>query len=84
MVTTYTFSLTAYAFSSGGGLCFFDDIFLINSNTIPISTAPCITNLSPITKVAGIGDVLTIEGYNFGNSNGTVLFTTADEGGTLF
>ena len=81
--TPYTYTLTSNIPNYPGNYYYYDQYFFINSDTIPISTAPCITNLSPISRVAGIGDVLTIEGNNFRGTQGKVLFTAANRGGTF-
>jgi len=70
-----------------GNFYYYDDYFLINSDTIPVVTdnTPIITTqLNTISKIAGIKDTLTIEGYHFGNNKGNVLFSAADNGGKTF
>ena len=84
---TFT-SYTNFALSGNADIYemyYYDDIFYLNSDTIPIATnyKPFITtNLDDISKVAGIGDTLTISGYHFGTEPGQVLFKAADKGGT--
>jgi len=56
----------------------YDKIFFYGAT--PVISTP----LHTISKIAGIGDVLTIAGYNFGNSQGKVLFSDADNGGIFF
>ena len=42
------------------------------------------TNLSSISKVAGVGDILTIAGDNFGHNKGAIHFKAADKGGQQY
>ena len=44
---------------------------------------PYITNITPISRVAGVDDIVTITGNNFGNTRGTALFTAANRGGLV-
>jgi len=45
---------------------------------------PTITNISPTSRFAGIGEILTINGSNFGTTPGKVYFRTADNGGETY
>lgn len=40
---------------------------------------PFVSNFSPSTVTAGTGNTITINGFNFGATQGTVQFTNADE-----
>jgi len=88
--TNATTFATNYALSSDADIYDYyryDNIFLINSNTISIATdnKPFITtHLNTLSKIAGISDTLTIRGYHFGNTTGSVYFKAADEGGKRF
>ncbi|MDR2011356.1 MAG: T9SS type A sorting domain-containing protein [Bacteroidales bacterium] len=66
----------------------YDSTYYINPSSILINTIgtnPVITtDLSSITKIAGVGDTLVIRGYNFGNTKGILKFSTADDGGQTF
>ena len=46
--------------------------------------APVFSNFSHTSRIAGVGDVLTINGSNFGTQRGTILFKTADDGGLTY
>ncbi|MDR2834771.1 MAG: T9SS type A sorting domain-containing protein, partial [Bacteroidales bacterium] len=62
----------------------YDNTTYVQPSTISISTPvkPYIsTNLSTQTKHAGIGDILTINGGNFGTQPGKLCFTTPTHGG---
>lgn len=64
----------------------YDHVAFANSDTIPVITdgRPVIfTNLSRISKIAGVSDTLTIQGYNLGNEHGSLHFTAADAGGLM-
>ena len=43
-----------------------------------------VTNMGSISKVAGVGEVLTIDGENFGKQKGAVFFKAADNGGETY
>ncbi|MCL1851074.1 MAG: IPT/TIG domain-containing protein [Bacteroidetes bacterium] len=45
---------------------------------------PAITNLSPLSIVAGTDQILTITGANFGTQRGTVCFKVANNGGQTY
>jgi len=68
-----TYTLTKNAHSTD--YYFYDKTFFYG--LLPIITTP----LNTISKIAGIGDILTIDGYNFGNNKGFILFSEADKGG---
>ncbi|MGJ8683217.1 MAG: T9SS type A sorting domain-containing protein [Nonlabens sp.] len=60
----------------------------INFNYTPSLSkmgTPSITNVSPLSVNAGVGDVITINGSGFGatQGSGTVVFSNADDGGSL-
>jgi len=83
----YDSNNSAYALTSNAphsSIYFFDEVFLINSDTIPVSTVPKITNLSPTSRIAGVGDILTIDGSSFGSQRGTIYFKAADDGGQTY
>ena len=85
--TDFTLQHTFYSQTSNGSLYdlnSYDDCFFINSNTISISTKPTITNISPTSINAGIGNILTIKGTNFRAQKGKVLFSAADNGGETY
>jgi len=50
----------------------------------PTGLLPAITNFTPISRIAGVGEILTIQGTNFGNQRGTVYFTAANNGGQTY
>ena len=87
--TTYTTHLSTYALSSNANFLNYyeyDHTFYINS-IISTGNSPVITtNFNTISKVAGTGEILTIQGANFGNTQGTgtVYFKVADNGGQTF
>lgn len=56
---------------------------LPKSSTQRSPLAPVISNFSPSSLNAGVGDILTIQGSGFGNTIGEVLFSKADDGGSL-
>ena len=45
---------------------------------------PVITSFSPTSRVAGVGEILTINGSNFGTTPGKVYFRAADNGGSTY
>ena len=45
---------------------------------------PTITSISPTSRVAGVGEILTINGSNFGTTSGKVYFRAADNGGQTY
>lgn len=63
----------------------YDNTYYTNPSSYNITTVPptptITTNLSAIHLCAGIGDILTINGSNFGTQPGNVLFSSADLGG---
>jgi len=72
---------------SNAQLYYYDQTIFIDSDTIWVTTTgkPFINNdLSAQSKIAGIGDVLTIKGHHFGNTQGTVHFKAANDGGQSF
>ncbi len=61
---------------------FYDNTYYINPPKYNIFPTPIITtDLSKIHVRAGVGDILTINGKNFGSQKGKVLFSSADKGG---
>ena len=73
-------SKCSYSLSSTGSTTsLFDQVFYD-----PIDYLPIINSFSPPSIVAGIGDTLTIDGRNFGNIPGTILFKSADDGGKTY
>jgi len=75
--THATYTLTSFAPYSGYDI-YYDKTFL--NSFLPNIT----TNMSSISKPAGIGEVLTIEGKNFGMQKGVVFFKAADNGGQTY
>ncbi|HPX75786.1 MAG TPA: T9SS type A sorting domain-containing protein [Bacteroidales bacterium] len=63
----------------------YDNTYYVNPTnyniTTPLPIPTISTNLDNITLNAGVGDILTINGNNFGNQPGKVLFSSADKGG---
>lgn len=45
------------------------------------STMPQIDSITPEWAAAGVGDIITIHGENFGEGTGTIFFRDADRGG---
>jgi len=72
--STYALSSTAPTVSD----IYYDKTFF--NGLIPTIT----TDLNSITKVAGIGDILTIAGDNFGTYKGSVHFKAANDGGQKY
>lgn len=64
----------------------FDNIIHLPSDTFtfPNSQNPIIIVMDSTPKIAGIGDSLTIRGFNFGNTRGEVFFKAADDGGQSY
>jgi hypothetical protein len=64
----------------------YDEEIFINSDTLLITTKPSIHSISPISRIAGTGEILTIQGSNFGNTQGTstIYFKAVDDGGQTY
>lgn len=64
----------------------FDTIIHLPSNifTFPNILNPIILEMDSIPKIAGVGDTLTIRGFNFGDIKGDVFFKAADKGGQSY
>jgi hypothetical protein len=45
---------------------------------------PAITSISPTSRFAGVGEILTINGSNFGTTPGKIHFRAADNGGKTY
>jgi hypothetical protein len=70
---------TQMSFSPYSGYDIYYDKTFLNSFFPNITT-----NMSSISKPAGVGEVLTIEGENFGTNKGVVFFKAADDGGVKY
>ena len=90
--TSYTSQYSTYSLESNSSsydYLEYDNTYYINPSPVLISTSdtkkPVITtDLSNITKIAGVGDTLIINGYNFGSQRGDIYFSAADDGGADF
>lgn len=54
-------------------------VFLKSKVNKSILAPPFVSNFSPTTATAGTGNTITINGFNFGDSPGTVQFADANE-----
>ena len=73
-------NVSKYALTSNGTTTYFyDKTYYVNNTPAP----PSITNFSHTSRIAGVGDELTIYGNNLGNTQGQVLFTAANMGGVV-
>jgi hypothetical protein len=87
MYTVYTSNKSSYAYISNDdvSVCiYFDRTFYINSNPLPVGYKPTVTTLSHTSRIAGVGEVLTITGNHFGTTPGKVYFKSADDGGQTY
>jgi hypothetical protein len=64
----------------------YDEVFFMNppSTTLSTPATPVITNFNPAFNIAGVGEILTINGIRFGAYRGEVLFKVADDGGQSY
>ena len=77
---TYTAKDCYYALTSNTTTKYlYDQVIYIPSNT-----PPTVYNMYPFQINAGIDEVLTIQGNNFGTTEGKVLFTSANNGGQSY
>ena len=83
--TAYTASFSAYTLNINdpfSAFFIYDKTYFLDYDTLPVITTP----LHAISKVAGINEILTIQGLNFGSTqgSGTVCFKAADDGGNTY
>ncbi|MDR0363684.1 MAG: zinc-dependent metalloprotease [Bacteroidales bacterium] len=76
-----TYTLTANE-PFGDEICYSMTTYI--DSFIPAGEPEITTNLSAITVDAGVGQILTIQGVNFGSRRGIVQFSSADDGGATF
>lgn len=82
--TLFLTNMNAMYCTSATGTTYYNyDATFYNNPTFILNTMlPSITtNLSQITKHAGVGEILTINGNNFGNTRGEFYFTSPRNGG---
>lgn len=82
--TLFLTNMNAMYCTSATGTTYYNyDATFYNNPTFILNTMlPSITtNLSQITKHAGVGEILTINGNNFGNTRGEFYFTSPRQGG---
>jgi len=78
---TYTATGCFYALSSSGSDKYLYDNVIYNPTT---ANLPSVTNLAPLSIIAGLDKILTIQGTNFGIQKGNVCFRAADDGGKSY
>jgi Leucine-rich repeat (LRR) protein len=57
---------------------------IVNNSNLAILATPTVSSFSPTTATAGTQTVLTINGSNFGSTEGTVSFPNSNTGGLSF
>ena len=60
------------------------EIYYYNMTYLKYLAPMITTNFSSISKIAGIGELLTIEGSHFGANQGAVCFKAANDGGETY
>ncbi|MEO9965025.1 MAG: T9SS type A sorting domain-containing protein [Reichenbachiella sp.] len=84
---TFTESLSLYTPTVDGDYLttdFYDKTTYVNPTSFKISIDPVINNFTPTQVIAGVGQVLTINGKNFGATTGQVNFQNADAKSNTF
>ena len=71
-------NVSKYALTSTGTTTYYyDKTYYVNYS------GPSITSLSHTSRIAGVGEEITIQGNNFGTTQGQVFFTAANKGGVV-